>query len=90
MENRFSHFLSDNWSIIAAVLTVSFVAGGVVSEFRLLKAEIEELKKDTGIKIQQIEDKENRKRDWLEEQEQRIDDLEEWKSFVEGREPNLK
>lgn len=90
MENKFSHFLSENWSLIAGVLTVSFVAGGVVSEFRLMKAEIEELKKDTGTKIQQIIDKDDRKRDWLEEQEQRIDDLEEWKSFVEGREPGLK
>lgn len=90
MENRFSYFLSQNWSLIVGVLTVSFVAGGVVSEFRLLKAEIEELKKDTALKIQQIQDKDDRKRDWLEEQEQRIDDLEEWKSYVGGREPNLK
>lgn len=77
-------FISENWSIIAGVLSVAFVAGGVVSEFRLLKAEIEELKKDTSSKIQQINDKDDRKRDWLEEQEQRIDDLEEWKAFVEG------
>lgn len=84
MENRFSHFLSENWSLIVGVLTVSFVAGGVVSEFRLMKAEIEELKKDTSMKIQQIQDKDERKKDWLEEQEQRIDDLEEWKAFVEG------
>lgn len=82
MENR--KFISENWSVIAGVLTVAFVAGGVVSEFRLLKAEIEELKKDTSMKIQQIQDKDERKKDWLEEQEQRIDDLEEWKAFVEG------
>lgn len=90
MENKITHIISNNWPVIATVLTVSFVAGGVVSEFRLLKAEIEELKRDTGIKIQQIQDKDDRKRSWLEEQEQRIDDLEEWKSFVEGREPGLK
>jgi hypothetical protein len=82
MENKFS--ISENWSLIAGVLTVSFVAGGVVSEFRLMRAEIEELKKETAIKIQQIQDKDDRKKLWLEEQEQRIDDLEEWKSFVEG------
>jgi len=77
-------FLSENWSAIVGVLTVAFVAGGVLSEFRLMRAEIEELKRDTAIKIQQIEDKDVRKKDWLEEQEQRIDDLEEWKSYVEG------
>jgi hypothetical protein len=82
MENKFS--ISENWSLIVGVLTVSFVAGGVVSEFRLMRAEIEELKKDTAIKIQQIQDKDDRKKDWLEEQEQRIDDLEEWESFVKG------
>ena len=87
---KVSSFLSNNWSIIVGVLTVSFVAGGVVSEFRLMRAEIEELKKDTGTKIQQILDKDERKKDWLEEQEQRIDDLEEWKAFMEGREPNTK
>lgn len=82
MENK--KFISENWSVIVGVLTVSFVAGGVLSEFRLMRAEIEELKRDTAIKIQQIEDKDVRKKDWLEEQEQRIDDLEEWKSYVEG------
>lgn len=82
MENR--KFISENWSVIAGVLTVAFVAGGVVSEFRLLKAEIEEIKRDTSLKIDQIQSKDDRKRDWLEEQEQRIDDLEEWKAFTEG------
>lgn len=82
MENK--KFISENWSVIAGVLTVAFVAGGVVSEFRLLKAELEEIKRDTGIKIQQIQDKDERKKDWLEEQEQRIDDLEEWRSYVQG------
>lgn len=82
MENK--KFITENWSVIAGILTVAFVAGGVVSEFRLLKAEIEELKRDTGLKIDQIQNKDDRKRDWLEEQEQRIDDLEEWRSFVQG------
>ena len=66
------------------VLTVSFVAGGVVSEFRLMRAEIEELKKDTSIKIEQIIEKDERKKDWLEEQEQRIDDLEEYRAYEDG------
>jgi hypothetical protein len=88
--NKLSNFFSDNWSIIVGVLSVAFIAGGVVSEFRLLIAELDELKKDTATKIQQIQDKDERKKDWLEEQEQRIDDLEEWKAFMEGREPQSK
>jgi len=85
MENsKMSSFLSNNWSIIVGVLTVSFVAGGVVSEFRLMRAEIEELKKDTSTKIQQIIEKDERKKDWLEEQEQRIDDLEEYRAYEDG------
>jgi hypothetical protein len=88
--NKVSSFLADNWSIIVGVLSVSFIAGGVVSEFRLMRAEIEELKKDTSLKIEQLQNKEDRKKDWIEEQEQRIDDLEEWKAFMEGREPSTK
>jgi hypothetical protein len=85
MENaKMSSFLANNWSIIVGVLTVSFVAGGVVSEFRLMRAEIEELKKDTSAKIQQIIEKDERKKDWLEEQEQRIDDLEEYRAYEDG------
>jgi hypothetical protein len=78
-------FISNNWSIIVGILTVAFAAGGIFSEFRLMRSEIEELKKDTNFKIQQIIDERERKSDWLEEQEQRIDDLEEWKSYEEGR-----
>jgi hypothetical protein len=78
-------FISNNWSIIAGILTVAFAAGGIFSEFRLMRSEMEELKKDTDIKIQQIIDERARKGDWLEEQEQRIDDLEEWKAYEEGR-----
>lgn len=88
--NKVSSFLADNWSIIVGVLSVAFIAGGVVSEFRLIKAELDEIKKDTSLKLQQIQDKDERKKDWLEEQEQRIDDLEEWKAFMEGREPQSK
>ena len=47
--------------------------------------EIEELKRDTDSKINQIIDERQRKSDWLEEQEQRIDDLEEWKAYEDGR-----
>lgn len=79
-----SSFLSNNWSIIVGVLSVAFIAGGVVSEFRLMRAEIEELKKDTNTKLQQIQDKDERKKDWLEEQEQRIDDLEEYRAYEDG------
>jgi hypothetical protein len=88
--NKVSHFLSDNWSIIVGVLSVAFIAGGVVSEFRLLKAEIDELKKDTSLKIEQLQNKEDRKKDWIEEQEQRIDDLEEWKAYMGGLESSTK
>lgn len=85
MENtKFSSFLSSNWSIIVGVLTVAFVAGGVVSEFRLLRAELEEVKKDNVIKYQQIMEREERKKEWLEEQEQRIDDLEEYRAYEDG------
>jgi hypothetical protein len=86
MENnsKISSFLADNWSVIVGVLSVAFIAGGVVSEFRLMRAEIEELKKDTSVKIQQIIEKDERKKDWLEEQEQRIDDLEEYRAYEDG------
>lgn len=82
--NKVSSFLADNWSVIVGVLSVAFIAGGVVSEFRLIKAELDELKKDLNAKVQQIEEKDERKKGWLEEQEQRIDDLEEWKAYEEG------
>lgn len=78
-------FLSNNWSIIVGILTVAFAAGGIFSEFRLMRSEMEEVKKDTNLKIQQIIDERARKSDWLEEQEQRIDDLEEWKAYEDGR-----
>lgn len=91
MENsKTNEFVSRNWSIIAGILTVAFAAGGIFSEFRLMRAEIEELKKDYNLKIQQIVDERERKNNWLEEQEQRIDDLEEWKSFEDGKHSNQK
>jgi hypothetical protein len=78
-------FISNNWSIIVGILTVAFAAGGIFSEFRLMHKEVEELKRDTDTKINQIISERERKADWLEEQEQRIDDLEEWKSYEEGK-----
>jgi hypothetical protein len=84
MEQRPSDFLSKNWSIIIGVLTAVFVAGGIVSEFRILSAEIQELKREMEIKFKQMNDERDRKSDWLEEQEQRIDDLEEWKAYEDG------
>lgn len=78
-------FISKNWSIIAGILTIAFAAGGIFSEFRLMHKEIEELKRDTENKINQIITERDRKSDWLEEQEQRIDDLEEWKAFEDGK-----
>ena len=83
--NKTSNFLSDNWSIIVGILTVAFAAGGIFSEFRLMHKEIEELKKETNSKVQQVIDERQRKSDWLQEQEERIDELEEWKSFEDGR-----
>ena len=86
MENsKTTTFISNNWSIIVGILTVAFAAGGIFSEFRLMHKEIEELKKETDTKVQQIIDERTRKGDWLEEQEQRIDDLEEWKAYEDGR-----
>jgi hypothetical protein len=91
MENsKTGTFISNNWSIIAGILTVAFAAGGIFSEFRLMHKEIEELKKETDGKINQIIDERTRKGDWLEEQEQRIDDLEEWKAYEDGRQSNKK
>jgi hypothetical protein len=78
-------FISNNWSIIVGILTVAFAAGGIFSEFRLMHKEVEELNRDTDTKINQIISERERKADWLEEQEQRIDDLEEWKSYEEGK-----
>lgn len=83
--NKTSSFLSNNWSIIVGILTVAFAAGGIFSEFRLMRAEHEEDKRQVELKIQQIIDERERKSDWLEEQEQRIDDLEEWKAFEDGK-----
>ena len=85
MVNKPSNFLSNNWSIIVGILTVAFAAGGIFSEFRLMRTEHEEDKRQVELKIQQIIDERDRKANWLEEQEQRIDDLEEWKAYEEGR-----
>ena len=86
MENsKTTTFISNNWSIIVGILTVAFAAGGIFSEFRLMHKEIEELKRDTDTKINQIIEERERKADWLEEQEQRIDDLEEWKAYEDGK-----
>jgi hypothetical protein len=78
-------FLNKNWSMIVGILTVVFAAGSIFSEFRLMRLEMEEMKKDYNVKIQQILDERERKNNWLEEQEQRIDDLEEWKAFEDGK-----
>jgi hypothetical protein len=88
--NKTSNFLSDNWSIIVGILTVAFAAGGIFSEFRLMHKEIEEIKKETDSKINQIIDERQRKSDWLQEQEERIDELEEWKAYEDGRKSNQK
>jgi hypothetical protein len=83
-------FISNNWSIIVGILTVAFAAGGIFSEFRLMHKEIEEIKKETDGKINQIIDERQRKSDWLQEQEERIDELEEWKAYEDGRQSNKK
>jgi hypothetical protein len=67
MENsKTTAFISNNWSIIVGILTVAFAAGGIFSEFRLMRSEMEEIKRDTDLKIQQIIDERDRKSDWLE------------------------
>lgn len=80
-----SEFLNRNWGMVVGILTVVFAAGGVFSEFRLMRLEMEETKKDFEAKYEQIIQERERKNNWLEEQEQRIDDLEEWKAFEEGK-----
>ena len=88
--NKTSNFLSDNWSVIVGILTVAFAAGGIFSEFRLMHKEIDEIKKETESKVQQIIEERERKNNWLQEQEERIDEIEEWKSFEDGRQSNKK
>jgi predicted membrane protein len=88
--SKTSTLISNNWSIIVGILTVAFAAGGIFSEFRLMHKEIEEIKKETDNKINQIIDERQRKSDWLQEQEERIDELEEWKAYEDGRKSNQK
>ncbi len=85
MEELKENFISKNWQIIVGILTVAFAAGGIFSEFRLMHKEIDEIKKETDSKVQQIIEERERKAGWLQEQEERIDELEEWKSFEDGK-----
>lgn len=85
MEEVKENFIQKNWSVIVGILTVAFAAGSIFSEFRLMRAEHQEDKKQLELKIEQIINERDRKADWLEEQEQRIDDLEEWKAFEDGK-----
>jgi hypothetical protein len=84
-QGKTTDFLNKNWSVIVGILTVAFAAGGIFSEFRLMRLEMEEMKRDFNLKIEQIVEERERKNNWLEEQEQRIDDLEEWKAFEDGK-----
>lgn len=84
-EQHHNNFISKNWSIIVGILTVAFAAGGIFSEFRLMHKEIDELKKETNSKVEQIINERERKADWLQEQEERIDELEEWRAFEDGK-----
>lgn len=83
--SKFSNFLSNHWGFIVGVLTVAFTAGGILSEFRLMRLEMEESEKEHKLQIQQIIDERERKNNWLQEQEERIDELEEWRAYEEGR-----
>jgi polyhydroxyalkanoate synthesis regulator phasin len=47
--------------------------------------EIKEIKKEVDSKVQQIIDERERKNNWLQEQEERIDELEEWRAFENGK-----
>jgi hypothetical protein len=85
MEEVKENFISKNWQIIVGVLTVAFAAGGIFSEFRLMHKEIDEIKKETDSKVHQIIEERERKNNWLQEQEERIDELEEWKAFEDGK-----
>lgn len=83
--NKTGEFIARNWSIIVGILTVAFAAGGIFSEFRLMHKEIDEIKKETDNKVQQIIEERERKNNWLQEQEERIDELEEWRAFEDGK-----
>jgi hypothetical protein len=83
--SKSSEFLNKNWSMIVGILTVVFAAGSIFSEFRLMRLEMEEMKKETDSKVQQIIEERERKNNWLQEQEERIDELEEWKAFEDGK-----
>ena len=82
--SKVSNFVSNHWSFIVGVLTVAFTAGGILSEFRLMRQEIEESEKEHKYQIQQIIDERERKNNWLQEQEERIDELEEWRAWEDG------
>jgi predicted RNA-binding protein with PIN domain len=83
--SKTNDFIARNWSIIVGILTVAFAAGGIFSEFRLMHNEIKEIKKEVDSKVQQIIDERERKNNWLQEQEERIDELEEWRAFENGK-----
>lgn len=82
---KLSGFISNHWSFILGVLTLAFTSGGIYSEFRLMRHEIEESEKEHKYQIQQIIEERERKNNWLQEQEERIDELEEWRSWEDGK-----
>ena len=82
--DKVSNFISNHWGFIVGVLTVAFTTGGIFSEFRLMRQQMEEVEKEHKYQIQQIIDERERKNNWLQEQEERIDELEEWRAWEDG------
>lgn len=73
----------NNWPFVVGVATIVFTVGSILAEFRVVKTTIEEEKINTKYRIEEIER-------WQEEQEERIDYLEEQSEWEKGYEQGLK
>jgi hypothetical protein len=81
------------WAILFGVCSVVFATGKLFAELATmrqevvsLKAEIEAHKSEAKIEHNALAEKQERKWVDIPEIEQRVDDLEEWKAWLEGHE----
>jgi len=74
MDTAKENFISKHWSNIIWIIGLVFIAGGVYSEFKVLKAEIAQLR----IEVDKMDDQ------VYKEIEQRVDDLEEDGKYEKG------
>lgn len=93
MENSERSFLIKNWSIVIAVVGLIFTLGKLYSDNINLTYTVNKLEQAmVAHKIEakdehdRIQAKQEAKWGDIPEIEQRVDDLEEWKSFMEGYE----